>query len=95
VVGVSDAEYGQRVGAAVTLSQQTELTLEDLRSGLRSKLPGCKMPTLLRVVPGELPKGATGKVSKKILSPLYFRDDGGWASDASVQVWAGSAKSKL
>lgn len=77
VVGVEDEEFGQLVGAAITvkpsanISVQT-LTLKKLRDDLRSKLAGYKLPTVLRLVEGELPKGGTGKVQKKALGPQYF-----------------------
>jgi malonyl-CoA/methylmalonyl-CoA synthetase len=77
VVGVEDDEFGQLVGAAITvkpspsISTQT-LTLKKVRDDLRAKLAGYKLPTVLRVVEGEFPKGGTGKVQKKILGPLYF-----------------------
>lgn len=72
VVGVTDEEFGQRVGAVVTLSNDQNIystapgcrkfTIDDLREDLRVKLPGYKLPTLLRVVETEIPKGETGKV---------------------------------
>ncbi|KAK5699433.1 hypothetical protein LTR17_023243 [Elasticomyces elasticus] len=68
VVGVEAEEFGQRVDAAVTLTGDNDrLSLDDLRADLRKMLPGYKLPTVLQVVAGELPKGATGKVQKKIL----------------------------
>lgn len=92
VVGVEDEEFGQRVAAAIVLKpdfQQQGLTLERLRSDLRSSLAGYKMPTLLRIV-DELRKNATGKVIKKVLVGEYFP-----SQDAEgVQKWAGK-KSKL
>ncbi|KMU80602.1 acyl-CoA synthetases /AMP-acid ligases 2 [Coccidioides immitis RMSCC 3703] len=79
VVGVDDDEYGQRIAAAVTLRDDEKiyrcrgngnagkkLTIYDLRRDLRSRLAGYKMPTILRVVEGELSKSATGKVVKKL-----------------------------
>jgi malonyl-CoA/methylmalonyl-CoA synthetase len=63
-----------------------ELTLDILRRDLRSKLVGYKMPTLLRVIEGELPKTATGKVLKKILGPKFFPPD--YHRDAAVQAWS-------
>lgn len=56
-----------------------------MRRDLRGKLAGYKMPTLLRVVRGELPKTASGKVLKKILGPRYFPE--GYERDSEVQVW--------
>lgn len=97
VVGVDDEEYGQRVGAVLTMSKSspgtTALRVDDLRSDLRKSLPGYKIPTLLRIVHGELPKGETGKVQKKILGPKYFVPEK-WRDDAEVQVWE-PTRSKL
>ncbi|KAI9655717.1 MAG: hypothetical protein M1821_005152 [Bathelium mastoideum] len=86
VVGVEDEEFGQRVAALVSLQNEeltgqwrkahsrdgTLLTLESFRWDLRSRLAGYKMPTLLRVMQGELPKTGTGKVMKKTLGPEMF-----------------------
>lgn len=97
VVGVPDEEYGQRVAALVSLQEQdlTDeflerygndehlLTIEDVRRDLRDRLAGYKMPTLLRIVSGELPKTATGKVQKKILGPQFFPAGG----TPEVQEW--------
>ncbi|KAL3437011.1 hypothetical protein BDV09DRAFT_202431 [Aspergillus tetrazonus] len=88
VVGVKDEEFGQRVAAVVTLKYEhraSGLSLEKLRGDLRGLLAGYKMPTVLRVVEGEIPKGATGKVQKKLLGPRYFPD--GWRGLKEVQVW--------
>ncbi|CAD0111374.1 unnamed protein product [Aureobasidium uvarum] len=77
VVGVEDDEFGQLVGAAITIKSSAgvstkSLTLKKLRDDLRSKLAAYKLPTVLRLVEGELPKGGTGKVQKKVLGPRYF-----------------------
>lgn len=99
VVGVADDEFGQRVAALVSLQEedltgdyvqshgnpQYKLTIADLRRDLRSKLAGYKMPTLLRVVDGELPKSATGKVSKKVLGPQFFPAN--YHACSEVQRW--------
>ncbi|KAL5001039.1 hypothetical protein BDV10DRAFT_199604 [Aspergillus recurvatus] len=87
VVGVEDEEFGQRVAAVVTLkdgSKARGLSMEKLRGDLRGVLAGYKMPTVLRVVEGDIPKGATGKVQKKVLGPKYFPD--GWRGLREVQV---------
>lgn len=102
VVGVPDEEFGQRVGAVLSLidsdaalafyrkhgRQSGMLELDDLRADLRSRLAGYKMPTLLRVVDGELPKSATNKVVKKVLGPMYFPAN--YTSVPEVQRWRGS-----
>lgn len=95
VVGVEDEEWGERVGAAVVLaSGSSGLSIGRLREGLREKLPGYKMPTLLRVVEAELPKGETGKVQKKILGPQYFQPEK-WREDPEVQVYKFSRSANL
>lgn len=99
VVGVPDLEFGQRVGAVVSLRDDEvaqefyrtngrdpgKLSLDDLRADVRSRLAGYKMPTLLRVIEGELPKSGTGKVVKKTLGPQYFPSN--YIEDPEVQVW--------
>jgi malonyl-CoA/methylmalonyl-CoA synthetase len=86
VIGVADDEYGQRVGAMlVTQGIQLTLTLETLRKDLKDKLAKYKMPTLLRLFDGELPKGPTGKVQKKVLGETYFPSPG-WERDSYVQA---------
>lgn len=90
VAGVADEEFGQLVGALIALKgspsgSERDLTLGQLRSDLRSKLAGYKLPTVLRVVGGELPKGGTGKVQKKVLGPQFFPP--GYEGIPEVQVW--------
>lgn len=87
VVPVSDEEYGQRVAAAVSLRDGSKnLSLDKLRDDLRARLASYKMPTLLRVIEGELPKGGSGKVLKKTLGPELFPCPG-WENTPEVQRW--------
>lgn len=104
VVGVIDEEFGQRVAALVSLQEEDltdaflesygntdhVLTIADLRKDLRDRLAGYKMPTLLRVVNGELPKTATGKVRKKVLGPQFFPAD--YHLCQEVQQWVTSTR---
>ncbi|KAL3469713.1 hypothetical protein BJX99DRAFT_267916 [Aspergillus californicus] len=92
VVGVDDDEYGQRVAAAVTLKDgHGGLSLGNLRQDLKERLARYKMPTILRVLDGEIPKTGTGKVQKKILGPRYFPSD--YRMSPDVQIWErGKAK---
>ena len=97
VVAVEDEEFGQRVGAVISVREdqdeyspsakegKKQLTIDDLRRDLKGRLAGYKMPTLLRIVEGELPKTGTGKVSKKDLGPKYFPPD--WSRIKEVQGW--------
>ncbi|KAF2399458.1 acetyl-CoA synthetase-like protein [Trichodelitschia bisporula] len=99
VVGVPDDEFGQRVAAVISLLKEEVnevfeadhsandhlLSIDSLRRDLRRRLAGYKMPTLLRVIEGELPKSGTGKVAKKVLGPHYFPL--GYHNLPEVQVW--------
>ncbi|PGH31972.1 hypothetical protein GX50_05237 [[Emmonsia] crescens] len=105
VVGVADDEFGQRVAAVVSLrDDQTtykcpgngwmgkHFTLDNLRTDLRRKLAGYKIPTLLRVVGGEIPKTGTGKVVKRVLGPKFFPVD--YHKDPGVQMWSSVKQTK-
>lgn len=89
VVGVEDEEFGQRVATAIFLDSRPDIrlgiTIDQLRTDLRRKLPGYKLPTLLRVVDSELPKGPTGKVQKKMLGPRLFPAPG-WEKVPEIQL---------
>lgn len=101
VVGVPDDEFGQRVAAAVVMRSDAlaqkfyaennrdprTLHIRDLRADVRKRLAGYKLPTLLRVVTGEIPKSPTGKVVKKSLAPMYFPPDATGGENGEVQVW--------
>jgi malonyl-CoA/methylmalonyl-CoA synthetase len=101
VVGVDDEEFGQRVGAVVTLREDQstysigkggkKLLIDDLRGDLRDTLIGYKIPTLLRVMEGEIPKGQSGKILKKSLGPELFPPHK-WQGNPDIQVWVGKAR---
>ena len=104
VVGVPDEEFGQRVAAVITLRDdelavrfyeengrsREQVTIEELRGDARGRLAGYKLPTLLKVLEGEIPKSATGKVVKKVLGPEYFPV--GYEGVEGVQVWKSERK---
>lgn len=72
VVGVEDPVYGQKVGAVVVLSTNSEtLTLDQLRGWCEKKMPKYLIPTQIKILP-ELPKNHMGKVNKKELLKLAF-----------------------
>lgn len=93
VVRVPDEEFGERVAAVVTLREGQpiqELSISKLREDLRHSMAGYKMPTLLRVLREDLPKTASGKVLKKVLTPQLFPNP----LPSEVQSWT-SSRSKL
>lgn len=90
VVGVGDIKSGQRVAAAVVLKddrseERLELSLIDLRESLSHRLASYKMPTILRIIDNELPKTATGKVSKHTLEQKFFPPE--YRTLSEVQFW--------
>jgi malonyl-CoA/methylmalonyl-CoA synthetase len=70
VVGVADAEWGERVAAAVELRAGGSLELEGLKSWSRERLAPYKIPRRLRVV-SALPRNAMGKVTKPEVAALF------------------------
>jgi hypothetical protein len=62
-VGIEDAEWGERVAAAVVLKPGCSLTLPELRSWAKERLAPYKVPTLLHCF-DVLPRNVLGKVTK-------------------------------
>jgi len=70
VVGVADADWGERVSAAVVLAAGRALGLEELRDWARERLATFKLPARLIAV-DELPRNAMGKVVKPRVRELF------------------------
>jgi malonyl-CoA/methylmalonyl-CoA synthetase len=70
VVGVEDEEWGQRVAAAVVLSEDSELDLDALRTWGKERLATYKVPTRLLLL-DELPRNPMGKVTKPDVVKLF------------------------
>ncbi|MDQ6698267.1 MAG: long-chain fatty acid--CoA ligase [Actinomycetota bacterium] len=64
VVGVPHDSLGEEVGAAVVLKTTDQVTPEELRDYVRSKVAAYKYPRLIWLT-DELPKGPTGKILKR------------------------------
>jgi o-succinylbenzoate---CoA ligase len=64
VVGVSDAEWGQRVAAAVQLAPGEAVEAMALLAFCRERLAGYKVPRQMRFV-AELPQTASGKIERR------------------------------
>ena len=80
VIGVADAEWGERVAAAVVLNDGEALDLQSLRTWARGVLAVYKLPSRLLLLDA-LPRNAMGKVMKPALAPLFQTMDG----DAAVK----------
>jgi malonyl-CoA/methylmalonyl-CoA synthetase len=70
VVGVPDADLGERVIAVVTAEPGAVLDDEELRHAARRRLAGYKVPKSLHRVDA-LPRNAMGKVQKARLRATY------------------------
>lgn len=106
VVGVSDEEFGQRVAAVISLRTDEiavnfmrehgrdpeMLRLDNLRADLRERVSSYKLPTVLFVIKGEIPKSPTNKVVKKLLSPQFFPEH--YQSIPGMQVWRPGEKQR-
>jgi long-chain acyl-CoA synthetase len=68
VVGVPHEELGEEVGAAVALKEGQQVEAEELSAFVKDRLAAYKYPRRIWFV-DELPKGPTGKILKREISP--------------------------
>jgi long-chain acyl-CoA synthetase len=68
VLGVPHDEYGEEVGAAVVLKDGAEATPDELRDFVKGQVAAYKYPRAVWLV-DDLPKGPTGKILKREISP--------------------------
>lgn len=66
VLGVDDEKFGQRLEAFVVLRPGASANPEDLKQHVREHLANFKVPRAITVL-DELPRGTTGKISRKEL----------------------------
>ena len=64
VVGLPDAEWGQRVGAVVVANAGMELDVVELERACRAQLAGYKVPRTWQIT-GGLPRNSAGKVQRE------------------------------
>ncbi len=73
VVGIPHDEFGEEVGAAVSLKAGATATPEELRDFVKEQVAAFKYPRTVWIV-DDLPKGPTGKILKReIIVPLDQR----------------------
>ena len=70
VVGVPDAEWGERVGVALVLKAGDTIDLPSLRTWAKEFLAAYKVPSRLLVLDA-LPRNAMGKVMKPALASMF------------------------
>ena len=66
VVGVPDADHGERGKAWVVRASGASVTEHEVAAACRGRLARYKVPELVEFV-GELPKGPTGKIARSLL----------------------------
>jgi len=66
VIGLPDAQWGERVVAVVVPRPDSTLTLDTVQAHCRNKLGGFKIPRQVILHPG-LPRNPSGKVLKRVL----------------------------
>jgi acyl-CoA synthetase (AMP-forming)/AMP-acid ligase II len=66
VIGVDDAEFGQRLVAFVVVKAGASATPEELKQHVRDNLAGYKVPRDITILK-ELPRNNTGKVLRRAL----------------------------
>ena len=71
VVGVPDDKWGEVPKAFVVLKPGETASEDDIRSFVREHLAGSKIPQTVEFR-DELPKGATGKILKRVLRDPYW-----------------------
>jgi O-succinylbenzoic acid--CoA ligase len=70
IVGIDDAEWGQRVAAAVVLVDGSRTTEADLIAYCREHLAGYKLPRVIRFVES-LPQTTSGKIQRAAVRELF------------------------
>jgi long-chain acyl-CoA synthetase len=68
VVGVPHSDLGEEVGAAVALKDGESVEVDELRAFVKEQVAAYKYPREIWLV-DELPKGPTGKILKREISP--------------------------
>jgi fatty-acyl-CoA synthase len=66
VIGVEDAEFGQRLKAFIVTAGEAEVSAEELKAHVKANLAAYKAPREFEFL-DELPRNATGKILKREL----------------------------
>lgn len=70
VVGIADPSWGERIGAALVLSEGSSINLEELRGWASDKLARYKLPTRLLLL-SSLPRNSMGKITKNRIKQSF------------------------
>jgi long-chain acyl-CoA synthetase len=66
VIGIPHDEYGEEIGAAVSIKEGAVVTADEIRDFVKEQVAAYKYPRKIWIV-DELPKGPTGKILKREL----------------------------
>jgi fatty-acyl-CoA synthase len=83
VIGVEDADFGQRLKAFVVTSGGAELSEDEVKGYVKERLARYKVPREVAFL-DELPRNATGKVVKRELKDLDADADSDSNADADA-----------
>ncbi len=73
VFGIPDEEYGESVAAHIEVGQGFTLTEEQVRTFVRGKLAGFKVPKVV-VFDNDLPREDSGKIFKRRIRDRYWKE---------------------
>ena len=93
VIGVEDAEFGQRLAAWVVARDGARIDPERLRGHVRAHLARYKVPRDIHVV-DELPRNPAGKVLKRVLAESAAKPPKAAAGAPKPKATAGAPKPK-
>lgn len=71
VFGIPDSQWGEAVHAAVVLRESATTTEDELRSHTRELIAGFKVPRVVHILDGALPKSGAGKILKRNLRDRF------------------------
>ena len=73
VFGIPDEKWGELVMASIVLKPGTELSAAELIAYCRQSLANYKIPRRIEFSETELPKSGSGKILKKVLRQLFWK----------------------
>ncbi|MGO9571961.1 MAG: AMP-binding enzyme [Desulfomonilaceae bacterium] len=65
MAGLPHPDLGEEVAAVVALRSGADTTPEEIRSFVKERMAPYKYPRVVRLLPMELPKSATGRILKR------------------------------
>jgi acyl-CoA synthetase (AMP-forming)/AMP-acid ligase II len=72
VLGLPDERLGEEVAAVVMVRDGMELTLEELRRFLSTRIAAFMIPTRVAFTREPLPRNPAGKLMKRQMPAIYF-----------------------